>query len=341
MATKNVNVLPAVKQMAKVNKTYLKDTLTEIQQEYAEHTALLQKKIKVSKELKAKLKLRVKGLTAKHKTMAGQLENKKTKALQERVKKSSFKLKNETSLFNNAEREAASLKVELYELNMVKKMQKALQLSINEFYKTYSAEVAAQSADSAIDKVKQATKVRKPSPVQEDIQNQQNLLALDVRTAELSPGQAAPAFSTLSDSGDTVGLDQFKGQQVVLYFYPKDDTPGCTQESKDFTSLQQQYAEANTIILGVSRDSVESHAKFKEKYGFNFSLLADTDESICTAYGVIKEKNRYGKMVLGVERSTFLIDAEGNLKHIWRNVRVAGHAEAVLTAATVDSLVSA
>jgi thioredoxin-dependent peroxiredoxin len=345
MASKKTSVLPAVKQMANVNKTYLKDALKEIQQEYAEHTLLLQKKIKGNKDSLVKIKSRLKGFESKHKAMAAQLENKKTKALQERVKKSTAKIKLETSLLRNGEKEAESLKKELAELNSVKKMQKALQSSINGFYKTYTAEPAAKPAAKvkkpAVKQAKKKAKVKSTEPVKQDEQAQPNLFAMEAESSGLNVGQAAPAFSALSDNGDEINLSQFAGQQVVLYFYPKDDTPGCTQESKDFTGLQQQFAEANTIILGVSRDSVASHAKFKDKYGFNFSLLADTDETICAAYGVMKEKNRYGKMVLGIERSTFLIDAEGNLKHMWRNVRVAEHAQAVLTAATADRLVSA
>lgn len=125
-------------------------------------------------------------------------------------------------------------------------------------------------------------------------------------------------------------LKDFKGENLVIYFYPKDDTPGCTTEGKDFTSLYKKFRACNTQILGVSRDSISSHEKFKKKYNYVFDLVSDPDEKLCRAFNVIKEKNNFGKKVLGIERSTFVLDKKGTLVKEWRKVKVDGHAQKVL-----------
>ncbi len=122
------------------------------------------------------------------------------------------------------------------------------------------------------------------------------------------------------------------GAPVVLYFYPRDNTPGCTKEGEDFTKAHAQFKKSGTPIFGISTDSVESHVKFKKKMAFAFELLSDPDQRVCKLYDVIQEKNMYGKKYMGVERSTFLIDAKGVLRQAWRKVKVNGHAEAVLAA---------
>ena len=128
-------------------------------------------------------------------------------------------------------------------------------------------------------------------------------------------------------------LKSLRGKQVVLYFYPKDNTPGCTNESVDFSALNGKFKRANTVIYGISRDSLASHEKFKAKYQMPFELISDPEEALCRYFDVIKEKNMYGRKVMGVERSTFLIGADGKLAEEWRKVKVKGHAEAVLEAA--------
>lgn len=130
--------------------------------------------------------------------------------------------------------------------------------------------------------------------------------------------------------GGAATLADYAGQWLVLYFYPKDSTPGCTTEGIDFNALLPKFAKANAAVLGVSRDSVKSHDSFCAKQGFRFPLVSDGDEKLCNAFGVIGEKNMYGKKVLGVIRSTFLISPDGRLAHEWRGVKVPGHAEAVL-----------
>jgi len=146
-------------------------------------------------------------------------------------------------------------------------------------------------------------------------------------------GKPVPDFTLPASGGGTVTLSRLKGRNVVLYFYPRDDTPGCTLEGQDFRDHHAQFKRANAVILGVSRDSVASHDRFCGKFGFPFELLSDADEKLCKLFGVIKEKNMYGRKVLGIERSTFLIDTRGVMRTEWRKVSVKGHAEEVLAAA--------
>jgi peroxiredoxin Q/BCP len=149
---------------------------------------------------------------------------------------------------------------------------------------------------------------------------------------ELSVGDKAPDFSIPDQDGKNVGLKDFKGKQVVLYFYPKDDTPGCTKEACDFRDSEAQILRTGAVILGVSLDGKESHQKFIKKYGLPFPLLSDEDATVSKAYGVYKEKNMYGKKHWGIERSTFVIDTTGKVKAVFRKVKVDGHVDEVLTA---------
>jgi thioredoxin-dependent peroxiredoxin len=142
-------------------------------------------------------------------------------------------------------------------------------------------------------------------------------------------GKKTPDF-TAACTGEAFKLSAFKGKNVVLYFYPKDSTPGCTTEGGDFRNSQQAFAKANTVIFGVSRDSIKSHENFKTKQEFNFELISDADEAVCALFDVMKMKNMYGKQVRGVERSTFVIGADGKLLKEWRGVKVASHVEEVL-----------
>ncbi|MDZ7791606.1 MAG: peroxiredoxin [Xanthomonadales bacterium] len=132
--------------------------------------------------------------------------------------------------------------------------------------------------------------------------------------------------------GDTIRLDEFAGKPLVVYFYPRDSTPGCTKEGEAFRDHFEAFSQLDCRILGVSRDTLNSHEKFSEKHGFPFPLIADTDETLCRHFDVIKEKNMYGKKVMGIERSTFLFDANSTLVREWRKVRVPGHVEEVLAA---------
>jgi peroxiredoxin Q/BCP len=150
--------------------------------------------------------------------------------------------------------------------------------------------------------------------------------------ASVTVGKSVPNFKVAATGNQTIELKALRGQNVVIYFYPKDATPGCTTEGCEFTDLHPHFRKRKTVILGVSRDSLASHEKFKAKHEFPFDLLADGDEALCALFDVIKEKNMYGKKVLGVERSTFLIDAEGTLRREWRKVSAKGHAAEVLAA---------
>ena len=149
-------------------------------------------------------------------------------------------------------------------------------------------------------------------------------------TAKL--GKVIPALKLPATGDQIIDLKSLRGKNVVLYFYPKDSTPGCTTEGQDFAANHSKFKRQNTVILGVSRDTVASHEKFKAKFSFPFDLLSDTEEKACQIFDVIKEKNMYGRKVMGIERSTFLIDATGKLRKEWRQVKVKGHVDEVLEA---------
>jgi peroxiredoxin Q/BCP len=144
--------------------------------------------------------------------------------------------------------------------------------------------------------------------------------------------RVVPDFKCRATGDQTIHLKSLRGKKVVIYFYPKDSTPGCTTEGQDFRHLHAKFKRQNAIILGVSRDSIASHEKFKAKQQFPFELLSDEDESLCRRFDVIHEKSLYGRQFMGVVRSTFLIDEEGRLRQEWRKVKVNGHAAAVLEA---------
>jgi len=146
-------------------------------------------------------------------------------------------------------------------------------------------------------------------------------------------GKKVARFSLPATGDKTLSLDDFKGSKLVIYFYPKDNTPGCTLEGQDFRDRYPEFRKAGTAILGVSRDSVKSHENFKAKQNFPFDLLSDADEKLCRQFDVIHEKSMYGRKVMGVVRSTFLLDAGGVLRQEWRKVKVKGHADEVLAAA--------
>jgi peroxiredoxin Q/BCP len=150
--------------------------------------------------------------------------------------------------------------------------------------------------------------------------------------SKVKTGKKVPDFKLPATGEKTIALSELKGKNVVLYFYPKDSTPGCTIEGQNFRDSIKKFKAKNTVILGVSRDTVTSHEKFKRNECFPFDLLSDTGEKLCKIFDVIKEKNMYGKKVMGIERSTFLIDEEGVLRQEWRKVKIEGHAEEVLNA---------
>jgi peroxiredoxin Q/BCP len=153
-------------------------------------------------------------------------------------------------------------------------------------------------------------------------------------SAELSVGDAAPDIQLPVNNGGSFDLGSYKGKKnVVLYFYPKDDTPGCTTESKDFATHNADFEAANTVIIGLSKDSVKSHEKFRDKYCLPFPLASDEEGNACESYGCWVEKSMYGKKYMGIERSTFLIDKQGVIRALWRKVKVEGHVQEVLAEA--------
>jgi peroxiredoxin Q/BCP len=150
--------------------------------------------------------------------------------------------------------------------------------------------------------------------------------------SKIQIGRVAPDFKLTATGGKKLSLKDLRGSHVILYFYPKDNTSGCTKESCDFKAHHLKFRRRNTIVLGVSRDTIASHERFREKFGFPFDLLSDPEEIACKAFDVIREKNMYGRKVMGIERSTFLIDEKGKLRNEWRKVKVKGHVEEVLDA---------
>lgn len=149
----------------------------------------------------------------------------------------------------------------------------------------------------------------------------------------LNIGDNAPDFTLPSDGGTEVSLSAMRGKKIVLYFYPKDDTSGCTSQAQQFTFHNDEFNKAGAIIIGVSKDSIKSHDKFKAKYGISFALLSDESLDVANKYGVWVEKSMYGRKYMGMERATFLIDANGKIAKIWRKVKITGHVEEVLAAA--------
>jgi peroxiredoxin Q/BCP len=152
--------------------------------------------------------------------------------------------------------------------------------------------------------------------------------------AQLEPGAEAPSFSLPDQDGKNVSLHDLKGSKVIVYFYPKDDTPGCTKEACQFNDNLHAFQRAGVPVLGISADDAASHRAFREKYGLAFPLLSDLDHRVMDAYGAWGEKNSYGKTSVGVLRSTFLIDEQGRIQHAWYNVKADGHADKVLAEAT-------
>jgi peroxiredoxin Q/BCP len=150
--------------------------------------------------------------------------------------------------------------------------------------------------------------------------------------SKIKVGRKVPDFTLPATGEQDIALSDFSGKRVVVYFYPKDSTPGCTTEGQDFRDKISTFRRRKTAVLGISRDSVKSHENFKAKQQFPFELLSDADEKVCRLFDVIKEKNMYGKKVMGIERSTFLIDEKGVLRREWRKVKVPGHVDEVLEA---------
>ena len=149
----------------------------------------------------------------------------------------------------------------------------------------------------------------------------------------LDVGMPAPDFTLPGDGGETITLADYRGKKVVLYFYPKDDTPGCTTEAKDFTAMADDFAAADTVVIGMSKDKAAKHDKFIAKHELKVKLASDEDGEVIEDYGVWVEKNMYGRTYMGIERATFLLDGDGIIREVWHKVRVKGHAEAVLKAA--------
>lgn len=308
VAKKKYRAIPTAKQLHQQCQQYFKDTFKEVQTQCKD--AVVEMKVAV-----AETKQAVKGYQAEMNALEGKLveakdrfKQKKIKTLENTIKKTIAKLKESKRLLQQATKNSDKFTQELHALTELKTKSRAREVHFKTFEKDYQPPVKSALAAKAKKSAKSTALIE----------------------AGLKAGDKAPDFMAVLDDNQGVSLAQFKGKNVVLYFYPKDSTPGCTTEAKDFTAMLDQFTANDSVVLGVSRDSMASHHKFAEKYGISYTLLADTDETICQAYGVIKNKNMVGKKVRGIERSTFLIDKQGQIKHVWRGVKVPGHVEAVL-----------
>ena len=199
--------------------------------------------------------------------------------------------------------------------------------------KTAAKPKAAKTATKTPAKKKDAKPVLKPVPLPPLFPNRRPV-ALSGASAshDLSVGALAPAFALPADDGSTISLKDLKGKKIVLYFYPKDDTPGCTTEAIDFSALKSKFDKAGAVVIGVSKDSVAKHGKFRDKHNLTVRLLSDEDGAMLNAYGVWAEKSLYGRKFMGINRTTFLIDGRGVIARVWPKVKVKGHAEEVLDA---------
>ena len=196
-----------------------------------------------------------------------------------------------------------------------------------------SAKPVKKSVSAAKKKMpaKKASPIQKTTAKKTTVKKAAKPAAATPKSASFAVGTSLPDFSAEGTSGHHFKLSEHRGQAIVLYFYPKDSTPGCTIEGHDFTRLLPEFQNAGATVYGVSRDSLKSHENFKSKECLGFELLSDVDETLCHLFDVIKEKNMYGRLVMGIERSTFVIDANGRLVAEWRGVKVPGHAEEVLS----------
>lgn len=193
------------------------------------------------------------------------------------------------------------------------------------------AKQAKQKKKTRAKKAKAGVRVRKKTAKgKPSVKRTSALKIAKAGEANSSVGMSAPKIVLPATGGQNLSLADFQGKRIVLYFYPKDNTPGCTLEGYDFKRLNQDFERANTVILGVSKDSLKAHEGFKNKCGFPFDLLADVEEKLCRAFDVIQMKSLYGRQFMGIERSTFVIDEDGKVIHEWRKVKVNGHAEEVL-----------
>jgi peroxiredoxin Q/BCP len=179
---------------------------------------------------------------------------------------------------------------------------------------------------------KTTQKVAKKTKVKKNVRlKKANKKTIKIAASQVSlVGEQLPVFSVANSKGENISLNALEGKNIVLYFYPKDDTPGCTVEGHEFSALVPKFAEKNTVVFGVSKDSVESHNKFICKYDYKVELLSDSDGALCDYFDVIKEKNMYGKKYLGIERSTFVIDTSGKIVKEFRKVSPPGHAQFIL-----------
>jgi peroxiredoxin Q/BCP len=210
-------------------------------------------------------------------------------------------------------------------MKKTKTIAKKRKSAVKKSTKKKSAKLAKAPAGKAKAKTKAKPKAKKPAPTKTS-----RTISKEPSAVLLTVGNLAPDFQAPTETGETIRLSDFRGKRVILYFYPKDDTPGCTKESCDFRDHFGRLRSLQAEVFGISKDSVQSHQKFKTKYGFPFPLLSDANSQICESYGVWKEKSMYGRKYMGIERTTFILDEQGRISKIFPKVSVTGHVQEIL-----------
>ena len=308
------------------SKKQIQGAFAEVQSSAQKEMESSQKKQKVLREQLKKKKSQEKVVIKKIQDINKKMISSKTPALKNRLKAAKDKLTTILREQKEAQKNISGLSQRLVWLKASKAQFKAGERTWMQFNKEQrSIPVIASTTLKTAKKSSQKktppliTKAKVAKKKETNVANDQ---ALDLL---LSIGDVAPIWASASRDPDRVTLEQLRGKKVVLYFYPKDNTPGCTKQAIALTAEQQMWLDTNTVVVGVSRDSVASHQRFIQQHGLKLELISDYDESICQAYGVIKDKNLYGKKVRGIERSTFLIDETGRIQKIWRKVKVDQH----------------
>ncbi len=299
-------------------KAIFQDAVYDIKQLCREQIATVQIQRQQARAKIKKLQQQTKTLTSKQKELNKRAATKTTKALTQSLSKNKAKLKTLAREQSQLEKQVVKFDAQIEQFKILSARQ---QDSIRAWQQAASASVA-----------KTAPKARKSSkPKAAKPKARKTQLPLDLLdTPPLKVGMTAPALTAGLVDDQPVTWDQFKGKNVVLFFYPKDNTPGCTKEAIDFSQQIADFAAQDTLVVGVSRDSCASHQRFAAKHNLDLTLISDPTEEICRAFGVLKKKNMYGKTAIGIERSTFVIDKQGRVSHIWRGVKVPDHASTVL-----------
>ena len=305
------------------------DAFSEVKAICDEHIVLTQKELKKLKQLYSKDTVKLKSLTKKLKETEKSFKNKPTAVLKKRLKSTSVKLSSLSKSQSKMKKDIDHLSQELVHFKVVKRDQVAKTKAL----RVLKNNIAQNTVVEASVRVTAQSKVKEQpmSPVKNQLSPASGSdMVENLSGSVVEEGSLAPVLSALISEDQQHLLKDAKGKNIVLYFYPKDNTPGCTKQAIDFTSSEKQFADLDAVVIGVSRDTLKSHEKFTTKHALTHTLLSDPSELLCQAFGVIRDKNMYGKVVKGIQRSTFVIDQDGKVLKIWRGVKVPNHVDNVL-----------